>query len=109
MVGGMPVAREKNREPLRMEVVQIAQEDRDDLVASVDTQRAAREEIVLNVCEKQGVIGCEGLHRVVAISSTGFLREQADIGDDIFHLSIRELATPRVHGTEDDAMLDRAQ
>ena len=49
MIQGMPIARRDDWQQLRVESLDIAQEDRNDLIASDDSQRAAWQKIMLNI------------------------------------------------------------
>jgi hypothetical protein len=49
MIRRMPIARRDDRQPLRLKSLDVPEEDRNNLIASDDSQRAAWQEIVLNI------------------------------------------------------------
>src|SRR2546421_9303598 len=59
VIGRMPVPRGKDREPSRAKRGHVTVQDRDDLVTSQDTKRAAWQEIVLDVHDQQAITGME--------------------------------------------------
>src|SRR5438445_3186298 len=59
VIGRMPVPRSEDREPVRQKRGHISVQDRHDLVASQDSQRAAWQEIVLYVRDQQAIAGLE--------------------------------------------------
>src|SRR5438445_5458528 len=59
VLGRVPVARGKDRQPARAKRGHITVQDRDDLVASRDSKGAARQEIVLEVHDQQAIAGME--------------------------------------------------
>src|SRR6266571_2079101 len=59
VIGRVPVPRGKDREPPRAKRGHIAVQDRDDLVASRDSKRAAWQEIILEVHDQQAIARIE--------------------------------------------------
>src|SRR5213593_1282941 len=68
VLGRVPVPRGEDRQAARSKLDRIAVQDRDDLVASRYSQRAAWQEIVLDVCDQQAIAGLE-----VHVNPPGFL------------------------------------
>ena len=65
-------------------------------------------------CENNHGSGCEiGQSDVLLIPgmilSLCLLRQQANVRHDVLHFSVGEPAAPRMHRTEDDAVLDGLQ
>src|SRR5438105_8867290 len=59
VIGRVPVPRGENREPAQTERGHIKVQDRNNLVPSQDSKRAAWQEIVLDVSDEQTIAGME--------------------------------------------------
>ena len=59
VIGRMPVPRGEDREPARAKRRHITVQNRDDLVASRDSKRAAQQEIILEVHDQQAIAGMQ--------------------------------------------------
>src|SRR6266540_2645861 len=57
VIGRVPVPRGEDREPARAKRGHITVQDRDDLVASRDSKRAAWHEVILDVRDEQTIAG----------------------------------------------------
>jgi hypothetical protein len=68
MVDRVPIPRQKNGQPFRLEPAYVAQENGEDFVAAADAERSAGKEIILHVRNEERIGGLERFHESCGLS-----------------------------------------